>query len=145
MTQGAGTGKTPERVVELLRTAVVESSQSALARVTGVNQAAIGRYLKGVGEPNTATLEKLAKYFNCSVAELRGEPELIQVRFGKDEMVSMFRNIAVEIAVPAETIKQVGIAVILDIQQGKSDEQIVSTVRGLEKTFSLSKAKGTTE
>lgn len=71
MSQGAGTGKTPGRVVELLRAAVAESSQSALARATGVNQAAIGRYLKGVGEPNTATLEKLGAYFGKSVGWLR--------------------------------------------------------------------------
>lgn len=72
--QGAGTGKTPERVVELLRVEVKKTNQSATSRATGVNQAAIGRYIKGVGEPNTSTLEKLAKYFDKSVAWLRGEP-----------------------------------------------------------------------
>lgn len=138
--------RTYQRVIDLLNEEVpAKISRNAFCKITGINVNSFDRYKAGISEPTTATLEKLAKYFNCSVAELRGEPELIQVRLEKDKMVSMFRNIAVEIAVPAETIKQVGIAVILDIQQGKSDEQIVSTVRGLEKTFSLSKAKGTTE
>lgn len=70
--QGAGTGKTPKRVIELLLDEVAKTNQSATARATGMNQAAIGRYIKGIGEPNTATLEKLADYFGVTVEWLRG-------------------------------------------------------------------------
>lgn len=70
--RGRGGGKTPERVVELLREAVEKSSQSAVSRDTGLTQSAIGRYIQGIGEPSQSTLEKLAAYFGVSVAWLRG-------------------------------------------------------------------------
>ena len=73
MVRGLGSGKTPEKVVELLQKAVKESSQSAVSRATGVPLAKINRYIKGVGEPQTATLNQLAAYFGVSVAWLRGE------------------------------------------------------------------------
>lgn len=64
--------KTPERVVELLNKAVKETSQSAVAREAGITQPAVHRYMKGIGEPSQATLEKLAAYFGVSVPWLRG-------------------------------------------------------------------------
>ena len=66
-------GKTPDRVVKLLKQAVEGSSQSAVARNTGLRLYSIQRYLKGIGEPSQATIEKLADYFDVSVTELRGE------------------------------------------------------------------------
>jgi hypothetical protein len=65
--------KTPERVVELLQKAVKESSQSAVAKATGLRLYSIQRYLKGLGDPTTDTLAKLAAYFNVSVTWLRGD------------------------------------------------------------------------
>jgi len=70
--RGRGGGKTPARVIELLQEAVAASSIRAVARESGLTQSAVYRYLQGVGEPTTATLEKLAKYFGITVWELRG-------------------------------------------------------------------------
>lgn len=72
MAKGRGGGETPERVVDLLKKAVSETSQSAVARATGLTQSAVHRYMKGIGEPSQETLEKLAVYFGVSVAWLRG-------------------------------------------------------------------------
>src|SRR6185369_7288628 len=74
MAREHGSGVTPERVVELLRNEVAEKSMLAVSRSTGLGLAAIGRYLKGVGEPTTATLQKLASYFDTTVMWLRGDP-----------------------------------------------------------------------
>ena len=71
--QGNGNKKTPEALVNLLSQAVAKSSQSAVARETGLTQSAIGRYVKGVGQPTTTTLIKLADYFEVSIARLRGD------------------------------------------------------------------------
>lgn len=68
-----GRGNTPERVVELLKKKVDEKSQYAVSKEIGLGLAVINRYLRGIGEPTQATLEKLAGYFGVSVAELRGE------------------------------------------------------------------------
>jgi transcriptional regulator with XRE-family HTH domain len=86
MVRGRGSGITPPEVVKRLKEAVSEKSILAVSKATGLGLAAIGRYLKGVGEPTTKSLENLAKYFNCSVPELRGE-ELIQKsgRTNRDE------------------------------------------------------------
>jgi len=130
MVRERGSGITPERVVALLKKEVSEKSILAVSKATGLGLAAIGRYLKGIGEPTTATLEKLADYFGVSVAELRGEKELYKLDFNRDEMVSYFKNIAVEISTPYETIKQVGISIVLLIQQGASDEQILGEING---------------
>lgn len=74
MAKGGGSGKTPERVVELLKNAVAEKGQSAVARESGLTQSAVHRYISGIGEPSTATLSKLARCFgNVTVAWLRGE------------------------------------------------------------------------
>ncbi|TGU75098.1 XRE family transcriptional regulator [Geomonas terrae] len=73
--KGRGGGETPKNLVRLVREALANSSQSAIARETGLTQSAIGRYSKGEGEPSQSTLEKLAKYFNVSVPYLRGEVE----------------------------------------------------------------------
>lgn len=71
--RGRGGGKTPERVVELLKEAVSKSSQTAVAKMTGQTRLTIQRYLQGIGEPSQATLQKLADYFGVPVAYLRGE------------------------------------------------------------------------
>jgi transcriptional regulator with XRE-family HTH domain len=74
VTKGRGGGLTPNRVIELLQDEVKRTSQAATARATGLTLQTVQRYIKGIGEPTTATLEKLAKYFKTSVAYLRGEP-----------------------------------------------------------------------
>lgn len=79
MTKGRGGGRTPERLVELLNKAVKEISQSAVARETGITQSAVHRYMKGIGEPSQATLEKLADYFGVTPEWLRGADAAVKV------------------------------------------------------------------
>ncbi len=71
--KGRGCKKTPERVIGLLQKEVTRTSQAATARATGLTLQTVQRYIQGIGEPTTATLEKLAAYFGVSVAWLRGE------------------------------------------------------------------------
>lgn len=78
MVRERGSGKTPQRVVELLQQEVSEKSILAVAKSTNLGLAAIGRYLKGVGEPTTATLQKLADHFGVTVPWLRGEPDWLR-------------------------------------------------------------------
>lgn len=73
MVRERGSGITPPRVVELLKKEVAEKGLINLEEKTGVGKSALNRYVKGIGEPTTATLEKLADYFRKSVAWLRGD------------------------------------------------------------------------
>lgn len=75
MVRERGSGKTPQRVVELLQQEVSEKSILAVSKATNLGLAAIGRYLKGMGEPTTATLQKLANHFEVTVPWLRGETD----------------------------------------------------------------------
>lgn len=72
--KGRGNKKTPARVMELLQDEVKRTSQAATAKATGLTLQTVQRYIKGIGEPTTATLKKLADYFKTSAAYLRGEP-----------------------------------------------------------------------
>lgn len=68
----ATSGITYPRVVELLQESVAQKGQRAVARESGLALLSVQRYLKGIGEPTTATLQKLADYFGVTVAWLRG-------------------------------------------------------------------------
>lgn len=85
MTKGRGGGVTPPIIVEKLKGAVAAKSQSAVSRETGIPLFNIQRYLKGIGEPTTATLQKLADYFEVSVAYLRGYNEGIEIKSPLDD------------------------------------------------------------
>lgn len=97
MAKGSGSGKTPERLFELLNKAVAEKSQSAVSRETGLGLAAINRYVKGVGEPTTKTLQIFADYFGVGVAELRGEESVwknnTQWPEDSDSLLNIFNQI----------------------------------------------------
>lgn len=80
MTKGRGGGKTPERVVALLRAEVAKKSQAAVANAIGLTRLTVQRYLKGIGEPSQATLEKIADYFGESVFHLRGESRFLVIQ-----------------------------------------------------------------
>lgn len=71
----AGRRSTSDRVVRLLKEEVGKTSQAATARATGLPLRSVQNYLKGIGEPTQATLEKLAAYFGVRVRYLRGEPK----------------------------------------------------------------------
>ena len=73
MAKGSGNGKTPERVQELLGTAIKKGTVRKVASEIGLSSAAVHRYASGKGEPTTATLERLAGYFGVTVPWLRGE------------------------------------------------------------------------
>lgn len=75
MGKGRGGGKTPERITDLLKKAVAEKSQSAVARESGLALLTVQRYLKGIGEPTEATIQKLSDYFGVTVGWLRGSDE----------------------------------------------------------------------
>jgi transcriptional regulator with XRE-family HTH domain len=83
--KGRGGGKTPDRVVELIRNAVAEKSQSAVARESGLTLLTVQRYLKGVGEPTHETLRKLSVYFDTPVWELRGDILTPEVKEARDK------------------------------------------------------------
>lgn len=54
-------------------------SQNELSRRTGVPQPTIQRILVGESaDPDTATLEPIAKYFEVSVSQLRGDDVIIR-------------------------------------------------------------------
>jgi transcriptional regulator with XRE-family HTH domain len=70
MIKNTSSGRTPEKVTELLKKAVAEKSQSAVARESGIALFSVQRYLKGVGVPTPETLKKLADYFQVKVRDL---------------------------------------------------------------------------
>ncbi len=76
----AGGGVTYPEVVRLLKEKVAKNGQRTVSRETGIALLSIQRYLKGQGEPTTATLQKLSDYFGVSVAELRGEEQDLERR-----------------------------------------------------------------
>ena len=68
------------RVVDLFKVEVKIKGVRGLAREVGISPAIITRYMNGkVGDPTTATLEKLAAYFGVSVPWLRGEEDPVGV------------------------------------------------------------------
>jgi len=73
MAKGRGGGKTYPIVQKLICEAVIEKSQNAVAKESGVTLNSIQNYMKGIGEPSLATLKKLSAYFQAPVEYLRGE------------------------------------------------------------------------
>lgn len=49
-------------------------SQAELAKKSGVPQPTISRTLKGVSQPETATLRKLAKFLGATIGGVSGDP-----------------------------------------------------------------------
>ena len=98
MTSGRGIGKTPQRIVDLVREAVGKKSQSAVAREVGIPLRSVQNYMQGISEPTTATLEKLADYFGIPVNVLRegaqAELEMIlnRVSFLVEELKNMVES-----------------------------------------------------
>lgn len=88
MSKNTSSGKTPEKIVKLLTEAVKARGQSAVARESGIALYSVQRYLKGIGYPTLATLDKLAIYFKMSVAELMGNPDVGNLPF----LVDQFRD-----------------------------------------------------
>ena len=69
--KGRGYKVTPPLVLELLKKAVAEKSQYAVAKDSGLALSVIQGLLKGNREPSTSTLYKLEQYFNLPADTLR--------------------------------------------------------------------------
>lgn len=89
--RGRGGGKTPERLMLLLQEEVKKTSQAATARATGLTLDTVQRYIKGIGEPTTATLQKLSNYFEMPVERLRYDDDEYE-KYVKKEMSEFFRK-----------------------------------------------------
>ncbi|MFA6497885.1 MAG: helix-turn-helix domain-containing protein [Desulfurivibrionaceae bacterium] len=139
MTRERGSGITPPRVVELLKKEVSEKSILAVSNATGLGLAAIGRYLKGVGEPTTASLQKLADYFKVSVPWLRGEIDIQDIaRVPGGYIIKTSKG---EIEIDNDLIVNAGIDFIVSIW-GNEDEDLMmdrfrSIARSLKKKFNI--------
>lgn len=79
--KGRYSGHTPDRVRELLIDAVSKSSQAKVAEASGLTRQTVQRYMQGIGEPSTRILQKLADYFGVTVAWLRGEENLENMKW----------------------------------------------------------------
>ena len=130
MTKGSGSGKTPPRVIELLKAAVTKSSQSAISRESGVGVAAINRYLKGNGDPTNATLQKFSVYFDKSVSWLQGYDNSIELEISGE---SVF--------VDWNTVKLTGVEFILlfgnDISQQEFDGALTAIIARVLRDLSI--------
>lgn len=73
MAKGRGGGKTPERIIEMLKRANEDKSQSAISKEIDIPLYSLQKYLKGVAEPTQDTLAKISKWCGWSIAWLRGE------------------------------------------------------------------------
>lgn len=70
--KGRGNKETPYNVTKLLQDEVSRTSQAKTAKATKLTLQTVQRYIKGIGEPTTATLQKLADYFGVLVPWLQG-------------------------------------------------------------------------
>jgi transcriptional regulator with XRE-family HTH domain len=59
---GRGNGITPPEVVETIKELVSKHGQAGTARATGLVLRTVQNYLRGIGEPTRANLQKLANY-----------------------------------------------------------------------------------
>lgn len=65
--------KTPPNVVELITKEVSKLGQNKTALAMSLPLFSLQKYMTGKTEPTQASLQKIASYFNTSVAWLRGE------------------------------------------------------------------------
>lgn len=71
--RGEGGGKTPERVVELLKKAIAKKGLSEVSAGTGLTITTVSVLAAGQGEVSSGTLQQLSRYFRKSVAWLKNE------------------------------------------------------------------------
>jgi len=73
MTKGSGSGSTHPNLVKFIQAAIAKKGQRTVELETGLSHSMLSRYKRGVGEPTSATLEKLANYFGVHVTLLRDD------------------------------------------------------------------------
>jgi transcriptional regulator with XRE-family HTH domain len=86
---GKGGKKTPAKVIELINNEVSKIGQNAAARAIGLPLYSIQKYMTGITEPTNASLDKLAEYFNVSVAYLRGFDELKKMNIHAEKQAEL--------------------------------------------------------
>ena len=59
--------KTPEAISILLNKLVLESSQNAVAKGSGLTLLTVQNMLKGIGEPRLSTLQRIADYTGVTI------------------------------------------------------------------------------
>lgn len=64
-------------------------SQADVAKLLGVTQQAVGNYESGSRDPDTATLTKLAGYFDCSVDYLLGRTDIRKFSLDIENIAAM--------------------------------------------------------
>ena len=117
--KGKGSGKTPARVVELLKMAIAEKGQVGVASESGLTRLAVQRYLKGISEPTTSSLDRLSKYFKVPVWWLRIEEpieaDLEEIRIlhagGKTRLKDLSVKMGVNIDDIMARLKSLGVEV----------------------------------
>lgn len=125
MAKRSGRGKTPDNVVKLLKDAVENSSQLDMSKALCVGVASINRYINGIGEPTQETLEKLAGYFEVSVAWLRGEPEERQkiwaAKYEGSEYLAILEDLLELYSITPEHLRETLAAIIEGVQDDAED------------------------
>lgn len=88
--------KTYPRVRELLQQEVKKfQSVNQVALKTGLTNNTIGKYMDGISEPQTETLEKLSQYFKKPVAWLRGDDD-VEAIHGVNHESALLSSLSIE-------------------------------------------------
>jgi transcriptional regulator with XRE-family HTH domain len=119
--KNTSSGKTPEKVVTLLRGAVSQKGQSAVARESGIALYSVQRYLKGIGVPTEATLNKLAVYFGVNIWELRGDVYFFNDESGRSELNSYDKELSLAVLEPIEITLVSTLETLINSDQEISD------------------------
>ncbi len=61
-----GKTKTPDLVIQLLSDEVKRTSQNAISRATGLPLKSVQKYLLGITEPTSSSLQRLANHFKVT-------------------------------------------------------------------------------
>jgi transcriptional regulator with XRE-family HTH domain len=138
---GKGGGKTPERVVALIKSEVAKLGQNGTARAIGIPLYSVQKYMAGVSEPTKASLEKLADYFKVSVEYLRGDTPyfldgiaiLEGLRFERgDAIVTTSRG---EVRLNATLVYNAGLEMILPCLEGETDGQLLERFQSFTRSM----------
>lgn len=134
-----------EQVIEIIRGGVAKHGVRGLARGVGISPAIITRYMQGkVGEPSQSTLEKLADYFEVSVAWLRGEPEerpdIWIKEYEGEEYLAILKDLIELYSVTPKRLRETVAKIIWGVQDDAEDHLLLNggdmdknTVEGIKR------------
>lgn len=139
-------GRTYQRVIDLLNEEVpAKISRNAFCKKTGINVNSFDRYKAGISEPTTATLEKLSKYFNVSVGELRGERVLDGFACRDNDVIFYFDKGKPDeemISIPMRAIIELGSNLALLILKGHVPEYMPQDIVDMLQPFAKKSHNG---